>query len=93
MYVSDTERVCTFDRFNAWPTIHRNGTPIQVISTSVHLTACERICRLRIDCVGFNMNWTEQSLETGYCTILTAKTNWLHPEKANDDLVFYGKLE
>ena len=78
--------------FFVWPGIHRDGIVIQAISGKVHVSSCERVCRLRADCSGFNVNWTDAEDKIGLCTIITGTSyHWNQEGIGQSELAFYGK--
>jgi hypothetical protein len=82
---------CLEGNFHIWPGINRDGVITQTIAEEVLVSSCQRICLLYTDCVGFNINITDSNLQTGFCSFLNNKRNWINEPEFNIGLAFYGK--
>ncbi|KAK2144828.1 hypothetical protein LSH36_726g00017 [Paralvinella palmiformis] len=84
---------CGVIGFFAWPGIHRDGIITQVISHNVYISTCERVCNLYNDCIGFNVNWTNATLEVEQCIFLTIAPSyhWNTVGIGHPQLAFYEK--
>jgi hypothetical protein len=68
-----TNSVCMPDTFVMWKGVQCDGDVIQIISRSVPVTSCERVCRLYQDCVGFNTEIIQSDSGPGILCILMRK--------------------
>lgn len=83
--------VCRRDSFTEWPGIHADGVVIHSVTEYMMFKSCQRLCRLFIDCVGFNVNWTDVDGNIDACVILSEKSEWLEPEVVRKERSFFGK--
>ena len=85
------ENKCVQGSFFTWQGIHRDGVAIHTISQDIHVSSCERVCRLYDGCVGFNVNWTDPDRGIGFCTIMASKSRWIDREMIKGESAFYGE--